>query len=835
MALQTFILRPSADIHLVLYPPSQSSIQLEVIGYDDAVSLGSVTSNCTFATADNSIATVTATGFLTAEHEGITFLTVGYIGTPLTLVARVWVHDHITNYFLGNNSGTVNVGSDNFQPTIYAEFDSGDLEDISGHPYVTYLSLAPSFVQVDPKTGRVTGVTPGSTAGIRILEAFLGNVIGDLRIEVRESLNADRPIVERVTFKGHGPEKRNILFLAEGFSQSEEGQFKRIAREIDRRMRTSKFHQPFKLLSDDYNTWTAFEASNESGVTIGPSLRQPLNYTVLIEDVPPGTAGNYSLFELVDLIGFPDNIQRDSTYTLANALVDWAGVSGFNGAGVELGIFNAWQEIQTGERAKAKDSSLGIMYGRRLGDRFANADNRIADNTWYRAQPINRNFFYKDVRRTGTEYFQRDGIFYHNSQPILQRHWTKEFFDYLNSLKLKGSVPTDPYYNIGQKWDLDSDDQGLVIIIVNDEIHAGNYMLTPNIFGCISVGRSDLDVSSIVGAKLIDHTPNITNYFIEPLTAIVLHELCHGIFLGDEYEDWRGKNQSTLSQVPQIIWHELFHNLNSIGTVQGPNPPLNPIGSKWLITLFRIEKSSAILTDVQNGSAPNTLEIELYPNEVKKWTIGEDVFLITKNLNINAKSGVNLEFYPKSNRHRTTAKHNLTISNINGNLITVSGGTLQPNETFPKGSMIFKPKMYAGNPLGIFLPGVLNYLNNSTGNLANGMPRIDRFFSNKGGNCNAANEGLANTPPSNTLQVAIPASQQNIPGIRYRIIGMHEGGGGWNCGIVRPTAVCKMRSEYYVIEKNHFRFCHLCKYIIVQEFNPSKHAELDKDYPGEPL
>ena len=46
-------------------------------------------------------------------------------------------------------------------------------------------------------------------------------------------------------------------------------------------------------------------------------------------------------------------------------------------------------------------------------------------------------------------------------------------------------------FDIGRRWNLGGDDQGLVMVIVNDEIHGGNYnsFPTPSIFGTVSIGR----------------------------------------------------------------------------------------------------------------------------------------------------------------------------------------------------------------------------------------------------------------------------------------------------------------------------------------------------------
>lgn len=822
MALHTFILNPSADIHLVMEPVARKSIQLGVMGYDNATGpSGSILSAVTLTIADTTIATVNAAGLLTAVKEGITFLAVEHPGTPspFRLVARVWVHTRIFEFFPGNNKALVHVGRNDFQPTVLARFNdaNGDIEDVSGHPYFSFQMANTAVATADPISGRITGVSAGNTT-LTITELINNTTVGTTPLAVNVVANADRPIVEKVSFKGNGAEKRNILFLSEGFTLAERDKFKNAVKEIDSRMRTNVVHEPFKILKEDYNTWMAFDESPEAGVTIGPHVAQPFNYTINFENRQPNTPGNFTLFELIKIVGIPDATQRDSSlFDMNAAITAWTPLTGFVAARLEQDIFDAWQNtIQTGERVIARCSNLGLMYGRRLGDRFATDTNTtLADNSWYMdATSGNRDFIFNDIRRTDTRFFVRDDFMHFNNSPHLANHWTNEMFAYLTSLKRSDLPAADPNFHIGQLWGLDAQDQGLVIVIINDEIDGRNYKLMPNIFACVTLGRLGLEPNSIVGGNPIDHIPNISNFFFEALTAYVLHELCHGIFLSDEYEDIRSSGHAP--STAGMVFDEVFHNVNYVQL-------MNIASSKWLL-LPRMAKSSAVLQDVVNGAAANTMEIVLFPGEGTKWAVGAVFVLMTKNVNINADPTINLNAYPARSRHRLNAKVPLTVTAKSGDTLTVSGGTLAAGEVFPRGSVIYFPKVVNAQPGTLFLPGVQAFLNNGTGNLPNGRIRIDRFFSDKAGNCAAPNPAMTPTPHP-IPNVSIAAS------IKHRLVGIHEGAGTYNCGVVRASAVCKMRSEY-MGGKGHFRFCHVCKYFIVQEFNPSRHAKLDEIYPG---
>ncbi|HMJ46131.1 MAG TPA: hypothetical protein VK498_02315, partial [Ferruginibacter sp.] len=657
-----------------------------------------------------------------------------------------------------------------------------------------------------------------------------------ITISVRPSLNTPRPIVEKISFKGYGPEKRNILFLAEGFTEDEKEKFRSVVRAIDKKMRNSPLHEPYKLLSNDYNTWMAFEPSTEGGLTIGPSLswrEDPTDQISYLSPVyrneRPVNPADLTLFQLVDLVGLPTTEQKNSTvFTLAVATALWTSLSipGFNAALVSARVFSEWQDHLNVYKVTACNTNLGLISGRRLGDRYANSTNKDKpDNSWYRSQSSVGNFLYKDTRTLSSAKFIDDTTTFFNTTTHLQFLWTSEFFEYLNSLG--ESLPATAGFNIGSKWNLHGDDQGLVIIVTNLEYNAANYLNFPNIFGSVSIGQQlGINEPNLSGPKLLlNYTaPDIPvgAMFIEPIAATAIHELSHGINLGDEYDDFRELDNLTPA-ASSLVDVEAYHNLNTIDNIK-----LH--GTKWQHRYLRVERSSALISDSVTGAAANTLSIQLFPGEGSKWKVNDQAVLITKNLNSEASFGQ----YQKNMSHRVEISGALTVHSKTGDNLIVSGPSLTGTTVFPKGSMFFFPKFHNGDILGIHLPGVLAFLNNGSGTFpappaGSGLLNIDltKLFSSKNGACATSTITTMSATPVPIPHVNISAS------IKHRLLGMHEGAGGYNCGVVRTAAVCKMRSEY-LTGRGHFMFCHLCKYIIVQEFNPSKHSNLESQYPGSP-
>jgi hypothetical protein len=103
----------------------------------------------------------------------------------------------------------------------------------------------------------------------------------------------------------------------------------------------------------------------------------------------------------------------------------------------------------------------------------------------------------------------------------------------------------------------------------------------------------------------------------------------------------------------------------------------------------------------------------------------------------------------------------------------------------------------------------------------------------------------------------------NIPGVlsdpsdRSKVVGLYAGGSEYSCKIYHPTGQCLMRShtspeltkkttrvfDVFITESvftpKIFPFCHVCRYSLVDQIDPTKHAEIDtlygKDYPDTSL
>jgi hypothetical protein len=79
----------------------------------------------------------------------------------------------------------------------------------------------------------------------------------------------------------------------------------------------------------------------------------------------------------------------------------------------------------------------------------------------------------------------------------------------------------------------------------------------------------------------------------------------------------------------------------------------------------------------------------------------------------------------------------------------------------------------------------------------------------------------------NQLRANVPAKLLRFGTM---LIGLHDGGNRYRCGVYHPAGTCLMRKTW-----DKTKFCHVCRYILVDRIDPSKHAVIDDDFKYPPL
>jgi hypothetical protein len=777
MPTQFFTVEPSADICLSLASAQEKSVTLRLWVYDSVAPPRYVTlpdpavnfAQSRFDVIDN----VGNDGKITAKAVGSCYVRVTFqdaaAGVFHQMCLRVTVFDSFASVWLGGNGqATVHDSRDDLVVSVYASNPAGDVRDITAHGFMRFSSLHPSIAAVDPASGRVFGLAIG-TATIR---GEYGGQQYDTQVEVVPVFWEPKPIVEKVWYNGSGPEYKNFLFLSEGFTADEYGKFKRIVHHIASRMRRAKVHEPYRLLKNSYNVWAAFEASKESGVSVGPLL--------------------------------------DSS----------------TGRDPQLSSTNRPQRHHKPLQVRA--SNLGLMYGRRMGDRisqfYTGAAQAPMNDTWY--DPVDQfTFFYNDPRRTSTNLAT----------------WKANMFDHLGSLKTTEG-PADPNHGIGQRWAQDGPDQGHVIVIVNDDHLSGNYSIMDFPWGVMYLWGA-LAINQKLKFNLvhtdhpgIDHRPSAPS-LREATVAVAIHELSHSFFLGDEYEGASGF-PGTEPAIGAVEWSYNITTRQFI--VAGGITYI-----KWA-EIKRVSRSSAVLSQAA-GAAGGTIQLQLFPGEGSKWAPG-DALLWLRTPNCNQGSYLPLSVDPfsaaQSLYHLYPARHRhapdeflVRITGVHQDTVTLqeapgSPSGIGPATVIPARSVLFEPKLFNGNELGLVLPGVLDVITAVRGVGGAPPPATWTPLFSKAGNCGVAATGAA-SPPAGIAGIVYPKKWETL-------VGVYEGGGLYNCDVFRASGMSRMRDEYNTTNLGvkfiySMPLDHLSKYVIVNQVDPSKHDLLDMEYPGEPL
>jgi hypothetical protein len=75
-----------------------------------------------------------------------------------------------------------------------------------------------------------------------------------------------------------------------------------------------------------------------------------------------------------------------------------------------------------------------------------------------------------------------------------------------------------------------------------------------------------------------------------------------------------------------------------------------------------------------------------------------------------------------------------------------------------------------------------------------------------------------NLPGTLSLPPALPSKAD--------IVGIYDGGGGFDCEVFRPAGRCRMRRGLDATTP----FCAVCRYVIVDQIDPNVHPALDDIY-----
>lgn len=836
MTVSSIEIYPTCDIHLLLEGPgAPTTYQLEV---RDAVPAGpnlSALDRTTYTDNDPAIATVSPTGLLTPIAVGETLCRIRHTdGAPPNvfvseIFVRIRVHRRLDTIWFGNNRATLFKGENNYVLSVYGVFDDGTIGDISSHPYLTFDSLDPSTVQVNSTDdrGRLTGreVTGSNPAQIAVI---YGTLSDEIEASVVPSLSTPRHILERIHGAGPVSERRNILFLAEGFTAAQRSLFRRMVTLIKDEFFTGRVNSPYSDLKDQFNVWMAFDSSAEDGVPagdfivttgtgpLGVEIGEPVSYI----DRTPANAANFNLRQLVLRVGLPDRYHPIPT-TRAEAEAAWAStVAGtdFSNAKVEDHVVAAWLTLKDYYLLQARDSLLGLMNGARYGDRSSNRiDPTVPAESlmhWYLTD--RPHLISEDRRRLPRTWL-----------PLPHRN------NYIASLR-----PTDSDDNVTNVWITGGKDRGFVVFLTNSAFDG----VARSQIGIGLSARQHTRYQEVVrSAREADHFvpeidvlsfPALVGSSLDYLVSALAHELGHVFFLDDEYEGESFAGTHDALQATDLVTRRIIefrpnvvHHF-AIAKAPGQHGIIDLDRVKWKFW-HRIELCS-VLTEDPVVLGGGRLRIRIKAGDRAKWDTPNmhnlEVFLRKRDIN-NRPAPV-----PADPATRwLVGPLKLLEFEPDGSLILATTSS----DIFRKDDLLYLPLVHDNKPLTVFHPNVLDDLDFI----------IEEPFGMKT-DPSKANEGPS-YPPEHAL----------VPDFKPRhaayVVGVYEGGGTFNTRVYRPSGLCKMRNQRRSIVKEKelefeedtgefvvgpdreikrfVPFCYVCRYWLVNTLDPVLLEGLD--YP----
>ena len=351
------------------------------------------------------------------------------------------------------------------------------------------------------------------------------------------------------------------------------------------------------------------------------------------------------------------------------------------------------------------------------------------------------------------------------------------------------------------------DSYGLVVIIARADHYSGNRQE-----GCLVLsfgpGIIHNTQASTVVPRLLEVSPvprpisaaDVKRGFatrpIDSLMDVVAHELAHSPPLSELSDEYGGRrhapnlaNNHDVDFVENALNSELLANARA-----GAGPGLNLAQIKW--NLERVDGAARVEAIRAVGTG---IEIDINVEDALRWpalTAGPLLLLRSASLSAPAPGAAHV-----GTIHANPAPQFLNLISFDFVAQTIrcsvqgAAAPAQVVNIFPPGSVILAPRLSGGAAVQI-IPAALG-----ARLAANGQ------FSPSSANC---------------VPVQTPAPP-NVPGFvspahQLQAVAAYEVGASFNCGVIRPTGECKMRT---VIQTNESPtdFCFVCKYAMVYQID----------------
>lgn len=729
---------------------------------------------------------------------------------------RIHLHDRVTSAWLTPPILTLRPDGAALPQTtmtrfsVRAQFDDGTVGDLTHHHGLVWGPA--SNVNAEGRLIIAAGNSPSdqpvqitATLPADLRDAFLPNpptltATGHVRFAVDWAADATIQ-AEAVQIQDTWPGTinpdlvPNFLFLCDGYKTEDKPHFESQVRSMLSLMKKSRITRPFDLLSTSMNYFQAFIPSNHHGISVlcevypeqeaNGNVKTASNGIVNFYCVPnpedPSGDAKWDVGNVIFRLGLPvpgQGLERtiQQTRDYWNRVQDDIPHNRISDKTVR-----AWQKLSKRTFLEETDSTLGLSYGEypsimtesdsfEIGFQFSRMSRIRLDPLLNRLRDAHNN----PLKQLWAE--RPDGT-RPNSYPLI-------FI--LSSLKWDRGV------NYGR---------GYIAMNVED--------------------RDAIPARPVTGKPTysIDLTGRITKTISHGRLIRGCHEVAHSFGLGDEYEE-----KGTLPQSLDIDTR--YGNLQKHSDLEDPaSHNLDGDLIKWRWP--RIRKAAVIVravTEVQ----PGKFQIPVVLGQAKQFAIGDTVLL-------------RLRQYPNPLPRDPNPSGQLEIIGI-----ADPGGATDPSRPAGPDNPLLAVVIVSAKAGHTFTqadavrytPGCIVYLPTAAPssvrnqnypfaelialNIKNHITKRGRAL-----NQDPAHDDIC-VPDKNGIQKPVKLDV-DLPFCfkhKNRIVGLFTGGKTYSCGVYHPTGSCIMRNS----NEDGKEFCAVCRYILVDIIDPSKHFSIDLDY-----
>lgn len=783
---------------------------------------------------------------------------VGGVSTRETKI-RMHVHESIQKIWLTPATLTIHVGSDECRFTVLALFDDGTVGDITDWTQLTYQSADPTAVSVLGPSG-ATETSAATTAGV-LAAADAGResvitvslnlaapptnlsatakvftapkweevgktakvqfVAGPLTPQA-DDMDPTHPGSAAAVIQG----KVNILFVAEGFPAGKESVFRNdiVKKIVETELLKSGNLQPFKLLADSINYWSVFVESRDEAVSVlddheplGSALERPAFEVPLAR--PPQSTGNvWTPLEMMHEGGLPLPSEPSASDPQAWAtgrrkIYDIPAGAPANPR-IEPADVGEWNDLKSRTLLNERDTVFGMAhYDRPRASGQDRAEGRLLP----------------DMRRTGA----------------------KSIETFLENLKFGADAVTSRPYDIGENWVEDPSgagggkDFGLVCFVCQSGTRGGSWkvavtqLLSRNIaFSTVGPGAGE----RVMVRAAANGTDVVPPAGTKIPAAILASQVAYGIGSAFGLQDENGDGAGGVrSSGVNVTGANLQLEVLMANTTAGTRT-LDARKIPWLWPRIRnaglvevqLDPSGNVISPLtcdQSGNASPTgtfLLVRLLQKPSQPFNPGDAVRLrgaLTRfgsSVSWNSSSSDPIASFP------------LSVETILGNgdvvlkpstppaqqlgYLPVAAGTVLDPPMFAQvvQCYLIAPRVVSGTENTLVAEPIFNWI------VSTSSP-LNAPANAQGALCAPAIFPVGDVIPTN---LPVPLTLPKKLPSKADIIGLYDGGAGFDCGVFRSAGRCRMRRGHDATTP----FCHVCRYVIVDHVNPAKHRKLDDFY-----